>query len=134
MGIPTDANVAHQLAECSNAGVCNRRTGECECFPPFTGSACDRLRCPNDCSGHGQCVSIQDMSQLSTALPLLRKNFLYGYDTDTVAWDANIMYGCVCESSWPVGLDTGETQLPEYFGADCSLKRCPSGDDPFTQK
>ena len=31
-----------QLAECSNAGICNRELGSCECFPPYTGSACDK--------------------------------------------------------------------------------------------
>jgi hypothetical protein len=31
-----------------------------------------------------------------------------------------------------VGFRRGETQLPEWFGPDCSLRRCPSGDDPFT--
>lgn len=34
--------------------------------------------------------------------------------------------------SWPVGLKAGETQTPEYFGPDCSLRHCPGGDDPFT--
>ena len=28
--------------ECSNAGVCDRGTGVCKCFPPFTGEACQR--------------------------------------------------------------------------------------------
>jgi len=38
----------------------------------------------------------------------------------------------LCDSSWPVGIKNGERQLSEYFGPDCSLKHCPSGDDPFT--
>jgi hypothetical protein len=43
-----------------------------------------------------------------------------------------MIYGCVCESSWPVGLGAGETQEPEWFGPDCSLKHCPSADNPRT--
>lgn len=35
-------DVAHSEVECSNAGVCNRLSGVCECFPPFTGAACQR--------------------------------------------------------------------------------------------
>ena len=31
--------------------------------------------------------------------------------------------GCVCDSSWPVGLGAGERQEPEWFGADCSLRK-----------
>jgi len=44
-------------AECSDAGLCNRETGACECFDGYEGSACQRTSCPNDCSGHGQCRS-----------------------------------------------------------------------------
>lgn len=33
------------------------------------------------------------------------------------------MYGCVCDSSWTVGLGDGETQEPEWFGPDCSYRK-----------
>lgn len=39
-------NSAHWYSECSNAGICNRRTGECECFDGFEGYACQHLQCP----------------------------------------------------------------------------------------
>jgi hypothetical protein len=29
----------------------------------------------------------------------------------------------VCDSSWEVGWLRGQTQLPEYFGADCSQRK-----------
>lgn len=59
---------------------------------------------------------------------------VYGTATEMSksAWDYNVIYGCECDSRWPVGFGFEQWQLPEYFGADCSLKRCPSGDDPFT--
>ena len=38
------ADLAHQPAECSNAGICNRDTGNCQCFPGFTGNACQRSK------------------------------------------------------------------------------------------
>lgn len=31
-----------------------------------------------------------------------------------------------------MGLDGGQTQVPEWYGPDCSRRRCPSGDDPLT--
>ena len=34
--------------------------------------------------------------------------------------------------AWPVGLNTGERQESEWFGSDCSLRHCPSADNPRT--
>ncbi|CAM9250601.1 unnamed protein product [Laminaria digitata] len=53
-------------------------------------------------------------------------------EEDSVTWDEEMIYGCVCDSAWEVGLDAGQTQEPEWFGPDCSLRHCPSGDDPVT--
>ena len=39
------------------------------------------------------------------------------------AWDADRIYACVCDSAWPVGFGAGETQLGEWFGPDCSLRK-----------
>ena len=49
-------------------------------------------------------------------------------------WDAEFLQGCVCDSSWPVGYGAGERQQPEWFGPDCSLRHCPTGDDPRTRR
>jgi hypothetical protein len=35
---------AHQEVECSNAGLCNRKSGQCECFDGYTGNACQRSK------------------------------------------------------------------------------------------
>jgi hypothetical protein len=133
--VPSSPTQAHALAECSNMGICDRSTGLCKCFTPFGGSACEKMRCPNDCSGHGSCVTIGELSQLEGGMPT-NKNYLYGSAAGigSTAWDFDVITSCLCDSSWPVGLEQGQTQLPEYFGPDCSLKRCPSGDNPFTQQ
>jgi hypothetical protein len=52
---------------------------------------------------------------------------------DTTTWDEDMAYGCVCDSSWEVGLASGQRQLTEFYGPDCSLIRCPSNDDPITE-
>ena len=131
--VATSSDTAHALTECSNMGVCDRNTGLCECFPPFEGSSCERMKCPNDCSGHGTCMTMAELSQLHEGSPMT-ENFMYGTASglSNVAWDHDVMTACLCDSSWPVGVYEGQTQLSEYFGADCSLKHCPSGDDPFT--
>lgn len=58
----------------------------------------------------------------------------YGYYTDNLnkTWDADYIFGCVCDSSWKVGVGSGERQQPEWFGADCSKRHCPSNDNPLT--
>ena len=68
--VPSSSTVAHAFAECSNRGTCNRGTGLCTCFDGFVGSACQRNSCPNDCSGHGICLSIKQLARMSNALPL----------------------------------------------------------------
>jgi hypothetical protein len=89
------------------------------------------MKCPNDCSGHGKCVSVQQMALMSDALPLSSQTTYQGFP-DTITWDEEMVYGCVCDSTWAVGLGDGERQEPEWFGPDCSLRHCPSSDDPRT--
>ena len=40
--VPTSATTAHGLAECSNAGLCDRGSGRCRCFVGYDGEACQR--------------------------------------------------------------------------------------------
>jgi len=130
--VATSATSAHALAECSNRGICDHGLGECRCFDGFTGAACQRTTCPNDCSGHGKCLSMRQIALLSDSLPLVNGTFEYDGDEDAATWDQDKLFGCVCDSSWDVGLKSGQRQQPEYFGHDCSLRHCPSGDDPRT--
>lgn len=58
-------NIAHTPSECSRNGLCNRNTGDCQCFPGYEGEACQRIVCGNAldlkgpvCSGHGTCQTI----------------------------------------------------------------------------
>ena len=81
--IPTAAKVAHALAECSNMGTCNRVTGRCECFPGFEGDACERIRCPNDCSGHGQCIKMSQLARMENAQPLNNNTYYEGAEVWT---------------------------------------------------
>jgi hypothetical protein len=120
---PTAASTAHWYAECSNKGICDRTTGECACFEGYTGKGCRRSTCPNDCSGHGTCYYIDqltpsgDRGKLQVQYGDLETNptgsFTYGL------WDAKKVQGCVCD--------------PYYEGADCSLRQCPRGDNVLTQ-
>ena len=109
----------------------------CTCFPGHSGAACQLLGCPvgeTVCSGHGVCRTMAEVAQMAEAVPVQASTTTYGsYATAaTTTWDQDQLTMCVCDSSWGVGLGVGQTQDPEWFGPACSLKRCPSGDDPET--
>lgn len=120
---PSANNVAHvaTYAECSNAGICDRTTGECLCDIAFTGAACNRLTCPTQsidseaCSGHGRCL---DMSELAVLAKVNGELAGYTYGTiphDANTWDYNRIFGCLCDE--------------QFEGFDCSLHSCPFGDN-----
>lgn len=104
-------DLAHSSVECSNMGICDRSSGLCMCREGFEGIACERQSCPSLCNGVGECQSM--FYYAMTKDPGTGTVFGYEYQ-----WDANKIYGCNCD--------------PRYFGVDCSLRYCPSGDDPLT--
>jgi hypothetical protein len=114
-----DTTVVHnQYLECSGKGECDTKTGQCKCYDGYTGKACERTTCPNDCSGQGVCTTIK---QIARDLVLISASF---YDTTTVSkimydnsWDADKIRGCICDKG--------------FFGPDCSKQECPSGVDPM---
>lgn len=131
--VPTSATNGHAFAECSNAGVCDRDTGKCTCLPNYTGAACDRSKCPNDCSGHGRCVALSQLKSETRVAPVGPALAVsYGGDECATTWDQDSIYVCVCDTRWEVGLGNLQVQEPEYFGPDCSKRHCPSGDNIMT--
>jgi hypothetical protein len=113
---PNKAGSFHKYAECSNRGICNRDSGECVCFDGYEGKACQRTACPNDCSGHGTCEYIEDMSYAATWNDYSARDFM----SDAVTfpyrnWDNRKIRGCVCDST--------------YGDVDCSKRMCPYGND-----
>mmetsp|Transcript_31891 Transcript_31891/g.95483 ORF Transcript_31891/g.95483 Transcript_31891/m.95483 type:complete len:213 (-) Transcript_31891:437-1075(-) len=120
--IPESTEKAHLKAECSNAGSCDRNTGICNCYPGFRGLACEYKNCPGggNCSGHGKCASLLQMSRAPDALPLSTSGDYVG-ELSTKTWDQDRIFGCICDSTWPVGLGAGERQEPEWFSPDCSM-------------
>jgi hypothetical protein len=119
-----DDNSAHvnEFNECSDMGICDRSTGDCLCFEGFESSSCNIMKCPGDpeeCSGKGQCKTMNELAKLATINGNLA-GFTYGEKpNDPPTWDANRIKGCFCNHG--------------YEGFDCSLRLCPVGDNPDTE-
>ena len=122
---------AHEEAECSSRGTCDRINGACTCDSGFSGAACERLACPTSisgstCSGHGRCESLSSLAKLTKVNGVLQ-SYTYGDDVSVVdTWDKNKVFGCKCDSSL---LEGG---YYDFTGHDCSERKCPTGDDPST--
>eukprot|EP00750_Incisomonas_marina_P032291 INCI9106.1.p1 GENE.INCI9106.1~~INCI9106.1.p1 ORF type:complete len:276 (+),score=24.42 INCI9106.1:154-981(+) len=129
--LPADSATVPE-SECHGRGICNRLTGVCQCRPGFVGASCEHTSCPDDCSGHGVCISMSVAATKDAMLPLSSTPGPFLYGTVEATWDGEAMHGCLCDSAWAVGLGANETQDPEYFGPNCALRHCPSGDDPVT--
>ena len=118
---PTSGGLFHNYAECANRGICDRNTGECQCFDGYEGKGCQRTSCPNDCSGHGTCEYIEDME-----FDQSWDSLLIGVYRDTMAtytytnWDEHKIRGCVCDAT--------------YTDIDCSKRLCPHGTDVLDQR
>lgn len=113
---PNKQGKFHKYVECSGRGLCDRGTGECQCFDGYEGKGCARTTCPNDCSGHGTCEYIEDMSFGATWTDYTS----FGFNTDSKtfefsSWDAGKTRGCVCDAT--------------FGDIDCSKRMCPYGND-----
>ena len=98
-------NTGHAYAECGNKGICDRGSGECECFPGYAGAGCQKATCADPtCSGHGICMNAENLAKK---------------DNDNVynLWDKEVGFSCLCE--------------PGYSGPTCADKMCKYGVDPL---
>jgi len=114
-------NDVHGMAECSNQGSCDRKSGECDCFDGYDGTSCERASCPGghggdseQCNGHGTCHSISYLATHHSEADLpLSFNDAVTYNL----WDAGYTRGCVCD--------------PPFTGPDCAERACKANVDPL---
>jgi len=126
--INADADEGHFYTECSNKGLCDRESGLCQCFAGYSGSSCQRTTCPNDCSGHGVCRTVEEIAangmNYKKTDSVATENFWEGINQHHKLtyrlWDMDKAQSCVCDHG--------------YSGPDCSRRECPRGDDPLTHR
>ena len=118
-------NTGHQSIECSNAGYCNRITGQCECFSGFYGVNCQRITCPNDCNSNGVCSTISQIHDVygddyfNNNTVKVGGGSADGVSEVYTGWEKDSVAMCYCGH--------GRT------GYDCSERMCPKDDDPLTK-
>ena len=129
---PRDAPVP-----CSAAGDCDAKLGVCTCYTGFGGAACEHTICMpfsgggGNCTGQGRCLSMAALQALDAGFGNTQPAGLVAAGAPAAGgaaaaaalsyanWDAGRVYGCECDRG--------------FDGADCSLVRCPEGDDPRTR-
>lgn len=120
---PSDNNIAHDTyTTCSDMGTCDTSQGVCECHPAFFGQACEYMSCgggvETPCNGHGRCLTMYELAEWAENNGDATE-FTYGKDPNNpYTWDGHRVHGCLCDVGWE--------------GYDCSLRKCPKGDDPGT--
>jgi len=126
---PDRSGSFHKYMECSGKGICDRLTGECDCFEGYTGKGCQRQSCPNDCSGHGTCEYIEDLAY--GVVPGQYWGFFAEHggiyktpktfdNTISKVWDYHKSMACVCD--------------PRYIDVDCSRRMCPKSNDVLDER
>lgn len=113
---PNRSGRFHKYAECAGRGLCDRQTGECQCFDGYEGKACQRSTCPNDCSGHGTCEYVEDLFYADTWNEYAKSGFFTDPKTFPYHnWDEHKSRACKCDAT--------------YGDVDCSKRMCPYGTD-----
>jgi len=140
-------DTAHEYAECSNKGLCDRNTGMCECLPGYDGAACNRASCPSArTSTHNPNPSTEGQltSNLQGLVTKGHKSAFTGRPNHTPMVGLCSGHG-TCESIADMAEEDGDNRYalwdhdvtmackcdPGYGGPDCNERQCLRNIDPL---
>lgn len=104
IGACLSAEVNGVSVECGGFGKCDTSTGLCSCSQGFSGAACYRKWCPNNCNNHGRCVNMKNVE-----IDINSGEYKYKYSGKATN---ELDYVCVCDGGYKGG-DCSESIL--YF-------------------
>merc|ERR1719399_2280839 len=110
---PDKTGNIHTYAECAGIGICDRGSGDCECFEGYTGRGCGLQTCQNDCSVYGDYAVDGNGVAMGTGVGASKV-------PQKPNWDSGKVRMCVCE--------------PGYTDIDCSRRMCPKGNDVMDER
>ncbi|GMH92357.1 hypothetical protein TrST_g2898 [Triparma strigata] len=139
---------AHQTKrECSGQGSCDRVSGHCHCENGFTGEACDKIICEDECNGVGVCQPLHKLAEYAVVNGEATE-YAYGNPdanfNSKATWDREMFQSCLCDGTFLErdrqgpsdtfisGLYVNEPKVLGYHGYSCKKAYCPHGDDPST--
>jgi len=137
-------NTAHAYAECSNKGLCDRKTGECECLSGYDGAACNRASCPSKRTSANSQVSKGLSSNIQSPVKKGMRSSFIGRSNHSPLKDICSKHG-TCESIAELAALDGNNRYdlwdhdvsmackcdPGYGGPDCAERQCLHGIDPL---
>ena len=122
--------------------------GTCQCSPGFTGAACDRVACDDECNGRGTCEPLWKLGR-EAVVNGEAKEYAYGNPDPNQngkdTWDRDMFQSCLCDgfspekhrqgpsSTYISGIYVDEPRVLGYHGHACEKALCPFGDDPSTE-
>lgn len=141
-------NTAHDYMECSNKGVCDRKSGTCECLPGYDGVSCQRASCPSKANsltaGQSKLSSFGNQYSFGTKGSGNSASAFSGKASANVQVDECSGHG-TCQTIselaflndeniyelWDKDSTMGCVCDSGYSGPDCSERQCKYGIDPL---
>jgi len=140
---------AHEVAECSAKGICDRITGMCQCMPGYEGAACQRASCPDESNMDAEAIksfnskvggllaqkgdssAAKDVRSLGTSVQTPFPVPCSGHGTCRTIQELAFLDHENLYTLWDKDSTMGCYCDSGYSGPACADRMCPYGIDPL---